>query len=173
MSRSSKVRKFSCRVLDFRYIFLIFRINQFTRKGLLKKSQGSSHFESTFWPRYAGLVAGIHCRGEDLAFFPPRRIFSTTNVYICSENAAHIGGFYFMRLATSEGRVSDFIVLFIFTSVGKCKVKEPTTLTEVRIEVLRANVRGTQREYSSKQLKHSIVKRILVFKSRYRHIFIP
>ena len=30
-------------------------------------------------------------------------------------------------------------------------------------------LRGTQREYSSKPLKHSIVKRILV----YRHIFIP
>ena len=28
----------------------------------------------------------------------------------------------------------------------------------------RALVRGTQREYSSKPLKHSIVKRILVFK---------
>ena len=26
------------------------------------------------------------------------------------------------------------------------------------------NIRGTQREYSSKPLKHSIVKRILVFK---------
>ena len=74
------------------------------------------------------MVAGIHCRGEDLAFFPPRRIFSTTNVYICSENAAHIGGFYFMRLATSERRVPDFIVLFMFTSVGECKVNEPTTV---------------------------------------------
>ena len=74
------------------------------------------------------MVAGIHCRGEDLAFFPPRRIFFTTNVYICSENAAHIGGFYFMRLATSERRVPDFIVLFMFTSVGKCKVNEPTTV---------------------------------------------
>ena len=30
--------------------------------------------------------------------------------------------------------------------------------------------RGTQREYSSKPLKHSIIKRILVFK---RHTFIP
>ena len=35
-------------------------------------------------------------------------------------------------------------------------------------------VKGTrQREYSSKPLKHSIVKRILIFKGRYRHIFIP
>ena len=34
-------------------------------------------------------------------------------------------------------------------------------------------VRGTQREYSSKPLKHSIVERILVLKGRYRHIFIP
>ena len=40
------------------------------------------------------MVAGIHCRGEDLAFFPPRLFFSATFVYICSENAAHIGGFY-------------------------------------------------------------------------------
>ena len=130
MSRSSKVRKVSCRVLDFRYIFLVSFSRQnklIARKGLLKKSQGLSHFEFTFW-RYASLVAGIHCRGEDLAFFPPRRIFSTTNVYICSENAAHIGGFYFMRLATSERRVPDFIVLFMFTSVGECKVNEPTTV---------------------------------------------
>ena len=74
------------------------------------------------------MVAEIHCRGEDLAFFPPRRSFSTTNVYICGENAAHIGGFYFMRLATSERRVPDFIVLFMFTSVGECKVNEPTTV---------------------------------------------
>ena len=75
------------------------------------------------------MVAGIHCRGEDLAPFPPRRIFSTRNVYICSENAAHIGGFYFMRLATSEReRVPDFIVMFMFTSVGECKVNEPTTV---------------------------------------------
>ena len=74
------------------------------------------------------MVAGIHCRVEDLAFSPPRRIFPTTNVYICSEKAAHIGGFYFMRLATSERRVPDFIVLFMFTSVGECKVNEPTTV---------------------------------------------
>ena len=74
------------------------------------------------------MVAGVHCRGEDLAFTPPRRIFSTTNLYICSENAAHIGGFYFMRLATSERRVPDLIVLFMFTSVGECKVNEPTTV---------------------------------------------
>ena len=33
--------------------------------------------------------------------------------------------------------------------------------------------RGTHREYSSKPLKHIIVERILVFFSRYRHIFIP
>ena len=33
---------------------------------------------------------------------------------------------------------------------------------------------GTQREYSVQPLKHSIVKRILVFKRyRHRHIFIP
>ena len=34
-------------------------------------------------------------------------------------------------------------------------------------------IRGTQREYSSNPLKHSIVKRFLVFNGRYGHIFIP
>ena len=33
--------------------------------------------------------------------------------------------------------------------------------------------RGTQREYSSKPLKHSIVKVFKYLKGRYRHIFIP
>ena len=75
-----------------------------------------------------GERGAVHCRGGDLAFFPPRRIFSTTDVYICGENAAHVGGFYFMPLATSERRVPDFIVLFMFTSVGECKVNEPTTV---------------------------------------------
>ena len=74
------------------------------------------------------MVAGIHYRGEDLAFFPSRRFFSTTNVYICSENAPHIGGFYFIRFAISERRVPDLIVLFMFTSVGECKVNESTTI---------------------------------------------
>ena len=46
------------------------------------------------------MVAGIHCRGEDLAFFPPRLFFSATFVYICSENAVHIGGFYFSQAAS-------------------------------------------------------------------------
>ena len=35
-------------------------------------------------------------------------------------------------------------------------------------------IRGTQREYTSKPLKHSIVKRVLVFiNGGYGHIFIP
>ena len=58
------------------------------------------------------MVVGIHCRGEDLAYFPPRRFFPTTFVYICSENAVHIGGFYFMRLVTMKlTRVPDFLAL--------------------------------------------------------------
>ena len=92
----------------------------FARKGLLKKSQGLSHFQSTFW-RYAGLVAGIHCRGEDLAFFPPRRFFSTTFVYICSENAVHIGGFYFVQLVIYKRRVPDFIALFAFNLLSNAR----------------------------------------------------
>ena len=33
-----------------------------------------------------------------------------------------------MRLATSERRVPDFMILFMFISDGKCKVNEPTTV---------------------------------------------
>ena len=48
------------------------------------------------------MVAEIHCRGEDLAFFPPRRFFPATFVYNRSEkkNAVHIGGFYFSQAAS-------------------------------------------------------------------------
>ena len=74
------------------------------------------------------MVAGIHSRGEDLALFPPRGFFSTTFIYICSENAVHIGGFYFVRLAIYKRKVPDSIVLFMFSSVGECKVNERTTV---------------------------------------------
>ena len=46
------------------------------------------------------MVAGIHYRGEDLAFFPPRLFLPATFVYIRSENAVHIGGFYFSQAAS-------------------------------------------------------------------------
>ena len=46
------------------------------------------------------MVAAIQCRGEDLAFFPPRLFFPATFLYICSENAVHIGGFYFSQAAS-------------------------------------------------------------------------
>ena len=46
------------------------------------------------------MVAGIHCRGEDPAVFPPCLFFPATFVYICSENAVHIGGFYFSQEAS-------------------------------------------------------------------------
>ena len=131
MSHSSKVRKFSCRVLDFRYIFLIF----ISRQNKLVCAQRPSKKITRFVPLRLHLLE-IHRLGSwntsprrrTGIFFSPRRIFSTTNVYICSENAAHIGGSYFMRLATSERRVPDFIVFFMFISVGECKVNEPTTV---------------------------------------------
>ena len=54
------------------------------------------------------MVAGIHCRGEDLAFFPPRLFFPATFVYICSENAVHIGGFYFSEAASVPAACYSF-----------------------------------------------------------------
>ena len=112
----AKVRKFSCLVLDFSIhnvsnLHFAPELISLRAKGLLKKSQGLSYFCSIFW-RYAGLLAGKHYRGEDLAFFSSSNFFPTTFVYICSENALHIGGFYFMwlqfmRLAAYERRVPN------------------------------------------------------------------
>ena len=82
------------------------------------------------------MVAGIHCRGEDLAFFPPRRFFPATFVYICSENAVHIVGFYFSQAASVPAcgllliiKKSAGIALFAFNGfVVECKVKGRTTV---------------------------------------------
>ena len=60
------------------------------------------------------MVAGIHCRGEDLAFFPPRLFFPAAVVYICSQNAVHIGGFYFSEVGFS----SCGLLLIIKKSAG-------------------------------------------------------
>ena len=54
------------------------------------------------------MVTGIHCRGEDLAIFPPRLFFPATFVYICSENRmscisvdfTSVKRLRFLRLAT-------------------------------------------------------------------------
>ena len=132
MSRSSKVRKFACCVLDFRYIFLIFISRQNKLVCAQRGQRKITRFvalQVTFW-RYAGLVAGIHCRGEDLAFFPlvvlcPREIFIFVARMQCISVDLTSSGF--VQHATCERRVPDFIALFAFTSVGKCKVKEPTT----------------------------------------------
>ena len=52
MSRSSKVRKFSCRVLDFRYIFLIF----ISRQNKLVCAQRASKKITRFVPRRVHLL---------------------------------------------------------------------------------------------------------------------
>ena len=64
---------------------------------------------------YTGVVAGIHCQGQDLAFFFSLLFFSPQHLFIfCNENAMHIGGFYFVQLqfmwlATYERRVPDLL----------------------------------------------------------------
>ena len=71
-------------------------------------------------------------------FFPPRRFFPTTFVYICSENALHISGFYFMRLqflrlATYQTRVPDSLC----SPLVRCRMQgKGTDDCKVRIEVL-------------------------------------
>ena len=116
MSRSSKVRKFSCRVLDFRYIFLIF----ISRQNKLVCAQRASKKITRVVPLRVHLLE-IRRLGEDLAFFPPLRFFSTTFACICSENAVHIGGFYFVRLAIYKRRVPDFIALFAFSLLSNAR----------------------------------------------------
>ena len=47
----------------------------------------------------------------------------------------------------------------------KCNVQSASGIVKDQsVKCVQSNVRGTQREYSSKSLKHSIVERILVFK---------
>ena len=67
------------------------------------------------------MVARIHCEGEDLAFFSPHSLFSTTFVNICSENAVHIGEFNVVRLAIYERRVLDFMALFAFNLLSNAR----------------------------------------------------
>ena len=122
MLHSSKVRKFSCHVLDFRYIFLIF----ISCQNKLVCAQRASKKITRFVPLRVHLLE-IHRLGS-WNTLPRRRSGIFCSTYICSENAAHIGGLFFMRLATSEIRVPDFIVLCMFTSAGECKVNEPTTV---------------------------------------------
>ena len=52
-------------------------------------------------------------------------------------------------------------------------VSDRFPFVDMLLIILNYLYRGSQREYSSKTLKHSIAKRILVLISRYRHIFIP
>ena len=71
-------------------------------------------------------------------FVPPRRFFPTTFVYICSKNALHISGFYFMRLqfmrlATYERRVPDSLC----SPLIRCRMQSKRTdYCKVRTEVL-------------------------------------
>ena len=113
MSRSSKVRKFSCRVLDFSYIFLIFISCQIK----LVCAQRASKKISRFVPLRVHLLE-IRRLGS-WNTLPRRRsgIFSSSsyflhkNVYICSEKAAHISvdftscGFLHLK---EEFRISSF-----------------------------------------------------------------
>ena len=81
------------------------------------------------------MVAGIHYRGEDLAFFPPRLFFPATFVYICSENAVQnqwillqSSGFSSCGLLLIIKKSAE-IALFAFNGfVVECKVKERTTV---------------------------------------------
>ena len=47
------------------------------------------------------MVVGIQLPRRRSGYFPPRHFFPTTFVYICSENAVHIGGFYFTQLCAA------------------------------------------------------------------------
>ena len=56
-----------------------------------------------------------------------------TFVYICSENALHISGFYFMWLATYERRVPDSLC----SPLIRCRMQSKRTdYCKVRTEVL-------------------------------------
>ena len=129
MSRSSEVRKFSCRVLHFRYIFLII----ISRQNKLVYAPRASKKITRFIPlrvhlleiRRLGSWNTLPRRKSGISYFPHDKC-----LYLKGEcrayrwillNAASCG-------FTSERRVPDFIALFAFTRVGECKVKVPTTV---------------------------------------------
>ena len=130
MSRSSKVRKFSCRVLDFRYIFLIF----ISRQNKLVCAQSAPEKITRFVPLRVHLLE--ICRLGSWNTLPRRRsgiffllvVFSPRQMFIFVVRMRRISvdftscGLLFLK---EECR----IVLFMFTSVGECKVNEPTTVS--------------------------------------------
>ena len=64
-----------------------------------------------------------------------------------------------------RGEISGGVANFWLFSHATSKLDKPSAQTgSLKGPVIQLLDRGTQREYGSKLLKHSIVKRILVFK---------
>ena len=133
----SKVWKFSCRVLDFSiHIVLII-----SHQNKLVCAQKASKKITRFVPLLVHLLEirwlgswNTSPRRRSGIFFLLVVFFPTTFVYsICSENAVHIGGFYFMRLATYKIRVPDSLC----SPLIRCRMQgKRTDYCKVRIEVL-------------------------------------
>ena len=62
-----------------------------------------------------------------------------------------------------KAEISEKEIPFLDTTVFKGQRFYEDAILDIRTLFL-TDIRGTQREFSSKPLKHSIVKRILVFK---------
>ena len=78
------------------------------------------------------------------------------------------------RETMSESNRLLFVCLFCFLSVGCCCFCFiPNVSTSILTNTASLFYRGTQREYSSKPLKHSFVKRISVFKRQIQAYFYP
>ena len=92
----------------------------------------------TIYTFSANTVTRTLTPSEDLAFFSTSSFFPTTFVYIFSENAVHIGGFYFMqlqfmRLTSYERRMPGSLCLPLIC----CRMQgKRTDYCKVRIEVL-------------------------------------
>ena len=73
------------------------------------------------------MVVGIHCRGKDLAYFPPRRSFPTTFVYIFVVRMQSISVDFtscvFVRLVTMKlRRVPDFLPLYALILLSNARL---------------------------------------------------
>ena len=124
--------KFSSRVLDFS-IFI-------SRQNKLVCTQMASKKITSFVPLQIHLLEirrlgswNTLPRRRSVIFFLPRRFFPWHLFIICSENALHISGFYFMRLATYERRVPDSLC----SPLIHCRMQSKRTdYCKVRTEVL-------------------------------------
>ena len=118
--------------------------------------------------RFVGLwVSGLYKRPRDdtAIYMHPTEIFQ---LIISDQNKTVFHTFVWVFHVSCRNK--SFSLLFFLHYFKHFCIREPYKSREINQQT---KIRGTQPENSSKSLQHSIFECILVFKRRYRHIFVP